>query len=126
MDDEARAAGDRLWAAITAARGRRTVTDIAKEAGVLRQTLYKWSRGGTPSLPELRAVARELGVPLASLVAAWDGPSASQGAEMTNDLSPATRAVLEAQGAKIEGLRDAVLDLAAALQPARFPDGSRR
>ena len=126
MDDEAQAAGDRLWAAITMARGRRTVTDVAKEAGVLRQTLYKWSKGGTPNLIELRKVARELGVPVASLVAAWDGPSAPESAGTTNDLSAATQAVLEAQGAKIEGLRDAVRDLAEALRLAPSPDGSKR
>lgn len=119
-------AGRRLQAAITAARGRRSVSDVAREAGVLRQTLYKWFGGGTPSLPELQAVARVLDVSLASLVSAWDGPRAARGREGTDDLSPAARAAVARLEAEIEGLREAVLDLAAALRPVRPPDESRR
>lgn len=116
MDDEAKAAGERLRAEIAAARGRRTVTDLATKSGVLRQTLYKWFGGGTPNLIELRKVARQLEIPVASLVAAWDGPSASSDAGATNDLSPATRAVQDTQGADIAGLRESVDALAKLLR----------
>lgn len=120
------AAGRRLEAAIREARGRRPVTEIADAAQVQRQTLYKWFVGGTPRLPELQKVARVLGISLASLVAAWDDPSGALGFGVADDLSPATRAVLERQAAEIEGLRLAVADLAAALQAAPLRDGSRR
>jgi hypothetical protein len=120
------AAGRRLQAAITTARGQRTVTEVATAAGVLRQTLYKWFGGGTPNLIELRKVARQLDMPVASLVSAWDGFSGPGSGGAPNDLSPATRAVLEAQADEIEGLRLAVADLAAALRLAGLPSGSKR
>jgi transcriptional regulator with XRE-family HTH domain len=107
-------AGERLRAAVNAARGRRTVKQVAEDAGVLRQTLYKWFEGGTPRLPELRAVARVLGVPLASLVEVWDGPSGSVVAKRTDDPSAATLERLEAEILRVSGKLDVLAEVLAA------------
>lgn len=49
-------------------------TELSKQSGVKRATLYKWFRGAsTPDLESLRAIAEKAGVTRAQIVAAMDG-----------------------------------------------------
>lgn len=49
-------------------------TELSKNSGVKRATLYKWFRGAsTPDLESLRAIAEQVGVSRAQIVAAMDG-----------------------------------------------------
>ena len=113
---EGQSAGQRLKVAIHVARARTDITsdmELSRRAGVSYDTLMNWFGDKTTPRPhEVSKVGRVLGVPLANLMAAWEGrpvePPPLQDAirelveEMRRDRAQrheATIALLEALGA---------------------------
>ena len=64
--------GEALGAALRAARGDRSMVEVAARAGVSAETLRKIERGRvpTPAFFTVAAIAEALGVPLSDLVSA--------------------------------------------------------
>jgi transcriptional regulator with XRE-family HTH domain len=76
--------GERLRAFLQRAAGGRYgwISELEKDSGVGRATMYKWFKGeNTPDLAKLGQIAEKLGVPRAALVAAMDDEPALEPAE---------------------------------------------
>ncbi|SFP80279.1 Helix-turn-helix domain-containing protein [Amycolatopsis arida] len=76
LSEAERARGERLGAALRAARGPRSMVDVAAEAGISVETLRKIETGRipTPAFFTVTAVAEAVGLGLDELVSAVDSP----------------------------------------------------
>lgn len=70
LNTEERLRGQRLGQALRVARGRDSMVDVARRAGISVETLRKIEAGRvpTPAFFTVAALAQALGVPLATLV----------------------------------------------------------
>ncbi|MUL78464.1 helix-turn-helix domain-containing protein [Mycolicibacterium sp. CBMA 226] len=73
------AAGRRLGAALRAARGARTLDDVARAAGISPETLRKIETGRLPSpaFGTIVGLSDALGLPLGALADVWRPVSAA-------------------------------------------------
>ncbi|MUL45986.1 helix-turn-helix transcriptional regulator [Mycobacterium sp. CBMA293] len=73
------AAGRRLGAALRAARGARTMEDVARSAGISPETLRKIETGRLPSpaFGTIIGLSDALGIPLETLAEVWRPISAA-------------------------------------------------
>ncbi|GAB3351714.1 helix-turn-helix transcriptional regulator [Amycolatopsis echigonensis] len=79
LTDEERSRGERLGLVLRAARARRSMVDVAAEAGISVETLRKIETGRipTPAFFTVAAIADAVGMPLDRLRVACDGDAAA-------------------------------------------------